>query len=496
MHPKFELQPFQLQLIRTLDALERGALVNANGEPQHKLLINMPPRHGKSWIATELFPVYYLGRKPTREMLSISYSAELARKFGRSVRDRVRNEIMLRQIFPGLEMRKDSSAIDDWYTTAGGAYFATGVGGGTPGRAANLLIIDDPIKARKEADSATYRNMVWSYYTSTLAIRKQPDIDNVLPIEIVILTRWHPDDLAGRIMESPEWERGEWAYINFKGIELDESTNPPTEHALWPQRFPLEYLHRVKERNEREFASLYQQSPYIAGGNLIKTKWFRTYRELPELHTLIVAADTAFKKSTHSDYSVLMVLGCDRYGDIYIVDIVRGRYDFPELKRQAIITCAKWRGRGLRGLYIEDKASGQSLIQELRNSSGIAVIPHRTSTDKVTRVSSVLPLIEGGRVLIPDDAPWMDDFIAELTSFPSSAHDDQVDALTIGLDSISRISGTNVDFLSTRIDMDDTLTAHVSRSLTAPFRTAFAGQEALGHDKQRARKIWRRWGEL
>ena len=135
-------------------------------------------------------------------------------------------------------------------------------------------------------------------------------------------------------------------------------------------------------------------------------------------------------------------MGLDKSGDIYIVDIHRDRYEFPDLKRKMIMLNNQWRGKGLRGIYIEDKASGQSLIQELKRESGVAVIPYRISTDKVTRLSAVLPLIEGGRVLLPDSATWLDTFHDECQTFPSGKHDDQIDALSIGLDVLARTPST------------------------------------------------------
>jgi predicted phage terminase large subunit-like protein len=158
--------------------------------------------------------------------------------------------------------------------------------------------------------------------------------------------------------------------------------------------------------------------------------------------SLIIAADTAFKAKQDSDYSVMIVCGLDTNGDIYIVDLVRDRFEFPELKRKMIMLNNQWRGRGLRGIYIEDKASGQSLIQELKRESGVSVIPYKISSDKVSRLNAVLPLIEGGRVLLPETANWLDAFYNECQSFPSGTHDDQIDALSIGLDVLARTPAT------------------------------------------------------
>jgi len=474
LHPDFKLAPFQLDLIDKLDKLEKGELLNGAGQSARRLLINMPPRHGKSWLATTLFPIYYLGKKPRREVLSTSYSADLAKGFGRQCRNNA-EEPVVRQIFPDFKMSDSSRAVDDWRTTSGGGYYATGIGGGTPGRAANLLIVDDPIKAREEAESPTYRNKTWSYYISSLIKRMQPEVDGTPPIEIMILTRWHPMDPAGRLMETEDWAEGDWVHVQYRGIEVvetkerilrshldpaDERYIPSSEipkysnakrhiratkeEALWPERFPLEWLHKQKRIDEREFAALYQQSPYIIGGNIIKSTWWQIYKEdeVPKFTTVMIAADTAFKKTETADYSVLLVAALATDGDIYLLDLIRDRYDFPELKKRSILLNNQWRGRGLKGLYIEDKASGQSLIQELKKESGVSVIPYKVSSDKVSRINAVTPLIEGGRVFIPEQADWLDEFINETQAFPAAAHDDQCDALSIALDVLSRTSLT------------------------------------------------------
>ena len=206
----------------------------------------------------------------------------------------------------------------------------------------------------------------------------------------------------------------------------------------------MEDLRKMEKLNPREFAALYQQSPYIKGGNMIKTEWWKYYNpediDIEKFPTIIIACDTAFKKTTTADFSVAVVAGLDNQGDIYIIDIKRGRWDFPELKRILINMNTKWRGKGLRGIHIEDKASGQSLIQELKNQSGLAVIPYKVSVDKVSRVAAITDLIEGGRVFLKKTATWLDDFLEESVGFPNGSHDDQIDALTIALDKLSRMS--------------------------------------------------------
>lgn len=462
--PDWELADFQLELIDALDKLEKDTLGVNN------LLITMPPRHAKSTFGTVLFPSYFMARNPQRYVMSCSYNSQLATDFGRQVRSVVENKAIT-QAFPDFTLSSESRAADVWRTEVGGAYFAVGVGGTTSGRPANLLLVDDPIKSREDAESMTQRNKTWNYYTSALATRLQPEQGGAPPKQIVILTRWHPDDLAGRIMASDDWKEGRWKHINFPAIKTvqgekisrrhlpaddpryltpEENTaispakryvREEIEAPLWPERFPLEDLKRRQRLNPREFASLYQQQPYVEGGNLIKTEWWQKYPDdLKPEHfvSLVIAVDTAFKKTETADYSVAVIAGLDKNGDIYLVDVVRGKYDFPELKQRLIRLNNQWRGRGLRAIYIEDKASGQSLLQELKRESGMSVIPYKVVHDKVARVNAILPIIEGGRVFIPDAAPWLDEFIDETVGFPNSNHDDQVDAATMAIDILSR----------------------------------------------------------
>ena len=502
-HPDWDIPPFHEDLIRKLDAFERDEL------GVHNLLITMPPRHSKSTYSTVLFPSYYMARDAQRFTMSCSYNAELATGFGREIRQLIESPLTT-QAFPDFQLNPKFTAADSWRTESGGIYNAVGIGGTTSGRPANLLIVDDPIKAREDAESMTQRNKTWNYYTSALATRLQPTHDNRPAKQLIILTRWHPDDLAGRIQETADWAEGHWEHINYqailtktehtqvlrtalpadhpfflskenpdhrteltriKALTSPEATRKPTDRlhatqtqttelALWPERFPLADLKRRQRLNPHDFASLYQQEPFIRGGNLIKSTWWRTYPadlNPTNLHTLIIGVDTAFKKSENADYSVAIVAGMDATGDIYLIDVMRAKLDYPELKQRLIHLNNRWRGRGLRGLYIEDKASGQSIIQDLKRGTGMAVIPYKVgSRDKVSRVQSILPLIEGGRVYLPETAPWLDDFTEETQTFPNGRNDDQVDTLSMTLDILSRTAMTP-EMLSLHVDVGQSL---------------------------------------
>lgn len=443
-HPEWVIPSFHLTLIDILNKLEAGTLTNEKGEQVDNLIITMPPRHSKTTFSTIELPAYAMGRNPKRYIMTTSYNAELATDFGREVRNIV-NTPSYRDIFPIVELAKDSQSASTWRTNHGGAYFGMGLGGSTSGRPANYLIIDDPYKNREDADSPTMRKKVWSYYQSALIPRLQPTDDGQTAKTLVIHTRWHPDDLIGRIMDTDEFREGAWLHVDFQGI-LHENTDH--EEALWPSRFPLKRLQSLRRANPREFSSLYQQLPYIEGGNILKGSWWQYYpKEMkPEaFSTIIIPMDTAFKKGQGNDYTVAMPMGMTSDGDIFVLDVIRERMSFPELKQKAIQLNNIYRGKGLRAFYIEDKASGQSLIQELRTHAGISVIPYRNQDDKTQRAHSVAPIIQGGRVFLPENAPWLDTFLSEAEQFPDGSFDDIIDTLMIGIDVLSKTAASPSD---------------------------------------------------
>lgn len=436
-HPNWDLQPFQLELIDLLDRLGKRTLTDEAGQPIYNLLINMPPRHGKSTIATWLWPAWLLIRHPADEtIMSCGYNSELAIDYGRRVRGYAQDE-RAKQINPAFAVAHAVRAAEDWATTSGGRYFGVGLNGTTTGRAATTLIVDDPIKSRAEAESPARRSQIWSFYTGSLAFRLQPTNNGLHPVQVVIHTRWHPDDVAGRIQQLEDWHDGHWLHYRYQGI----TTNPDgTQSALWPSRFPLETLLRSQRRDPREFEAQYQQNPYVRGGEVLKERWWQRYNQSDTYtySSVILAIDTAYKTRTRNDYSAILTAGLTPTGDIHIIDVVRDRLEYPDLKSRIIRLNTQWRSLGLRAIYIEDHASGQSLAQDLRREDGLSVIPRRVLHDKTTRAVLQTPLIEGGRVFLPLDAPWLDDFITECSQFPNSTHDDQVDALVLALNVLGK----------------------------------------------------------
>ncbi|MFZ9048613.1 MAG: phage terminase large subunit [Poseidonia sp.] len=463
IQPDWDIPQFHLDLIETLDKFGKDQW------PTKNLLITMPPRHSKSTYCTQLFPAWYMLSKPERYVMSSSYNSELAKGFGRGVRD-LFNHPQAQAAFPRSKISRHTRSASQWATQSGGEYFGVGLGSTTTGRPANLLIVDDPIKSRAEAESMTQRNQTWDFYVSGLSTRLQPEEDGTPPRQCVVLTRWHPDDLAGRIMQSYDWQDGLWHHINLPAIRTEtiqkkrwllpvdhpervpqkkcdpKDTTFPIEQevALWPERFDVKTLKRFERQNPRDFAALYQQMPFVKGGNLFRTDWWQTYDEhsMPkEWSSIIIGVDTAYTKTSRSDYSVAVITGLTHTGDMYILDVIRMRAEMPDFKRRLINLNSVWRGRGLRGIYIEAgaAASGATLLQELRRETPLNVLPYKNGrADKVTRASSIAPFIEGGRVFLPAQAPWLDDFVEECTQFPDGKHDDQVDAMVIAIDQLSR----------------------------------------------------------
>lgn len=299
------------------------------------------------------------------------------------------------------------------------------------------MIVDDPVRNRKDADSKIKRDDTWNYYTSSLESRLQPESTGEPPIQVVILTRWHKDDMAGRLMKREEWQRGEWLHL-VKPAILDEST----ESVLWPERFPYKWLARKREASPRDFASLYQQQPYTEGGDIIKREWWRFYdpNQTPAMEMVVIMADVANKATELNDYTVYAAWGVSADADIYLLDLVRDKLEFPDLKRRLPVFAALFRGMGLRGVYIEDQQTGTALVQELKRETTLNVLGWRSFKDKVTRAHTVSPLVEGGRVYLPVGKPWVRGFLDEIEAFPNGEYDDQVDVMTMALDVLSRVA--------------------------------------------------------
>jgi predicted phage terminase large subunit-like protein len=415
--------PHHKLIVDALQQVEAGAI--------SRLMIFLPPRHGKSELVSRKFPAWFIGRNSDRQIISASYNSDLATEFGRDVRNTIA-DTLYRQLFP-VELRQDSKAADRWVTDNGGSYLAAGVGSGITGRGAHLGIIDDPFKDRKEAESKTVREGVWNWYTSTFYTRLMPGASIIL-----CQTRWNEDDLAGRLLRVMAKGGEQWTVINLPALaEGPDLLGRLEGEALWPAWYPKETLLQIQNTiGTYDWLSLYQQRPTSEKGNIFKRTWWRLYREVPDFDLKIQSWDTAFKDGEENDYSVCTTWGAlnEAHGSslpgFYLIDRYKERMPYPELKRVAITEAVR---HSPDLVLIEDKASGQSLMQDLQRESNLPLKAISVDRDKIARAHAVTSLIEGGRVYVPEWAQWIDDYLAEMAAFPKGAHDDDVDSTTQAL---------------------------------------------------------------
>lgn len=406
-----------------------------------RLMLCMPPRHGKSELASRRFPAYVFGRYPDMSIIGTSYSADLSSRLNRDVQ-RIIEQPEYVEIFPRTTLSAKNIrtvASGNWLRNSDlfeivghkGSYRSAGVGGGITGMGGDILIIDDPFKDRAESDSPTIRRKVWDWYTSTLYTRLAPG-GGIL----VINTRWHMDDLSGRLLEAERTGEGDhWRVVNFPAIaEHDEPCRKRGE-ALHPERYPLERLLAIKKAlGTRDWEALYQQRPAPDGGAIFKAEWLRFWfpRDLPEkFDQLLISWDMTFKDGDDSDYVVGQVWG-RKGADRYLLDQTRARMGFTDTLAAFRALADRWPGATRK--LVEDKANGPAVIDSLkRHVPGI--IPVSPDGSKTARAHAVTTFFEAGNVHIPrpDHCPWATEYIAELTQFPAAAHDDQVDATTQAL---------------------------------------------------------------
>jgi len=389
-----------------------------------KIIVTMPPRHGKSEMASKYFPAWALMKYPEIKIILASYEAEFAASWGRRIRELI-NEY---GCYLSAELRQDSRAANRFALNNDSELITAGAGGAITGRGAHLLIIDDPIKNYEQAYSKTYRDKTFEWFNTTAFTRLEPNGSVIL-----IQTRWHNDDLAGRILQNDI--NNEWVNINFPAVS--ENNEP-----LFPERFDTEALNKIKKQiGTNAFASLYQQKPISNDNQIYKETWWQYYRELPNLQYKIQSWDTAFKEKEHNDYSVCLTMGSNN-NNYYVVDVYKDKMEFPALTRRVIALADK---HNPDYILIEDKASGQSLIQTLKNDTRLPIKAISVQGDKELRAHLATPLIESGKVFLPERAVWLNDFLTEMNDFPLSAHDDIVDSFNQGLEYLRKF-GKKIEY--------------------------------------------------
>lgn len=388
-----------------------------------RLMIAMPPRHGKSQMGSYLFPAYLMGKKPDSKLIVGSHTAELAQRFGRMIRNLVDDE-RYRELFPDMSLSADSKAAGRWGTNKGGEAFFIGKGGAMTGRGGDVVILDD-ILDEQDALSDTAMENTFEWYTSGPRQRLQPN-----GAIIVINTRWKTDDLSGRLLkQQSNLKADQWELLEFPAIL-------PSGTPLWPGYWDIDELERVKlSIGMSKWNAQWQQQPTNDDGAILKREWWRKWTEpyVPPCEYIIQSYDTAYSKKETADYSVITTWGVfypeESDPALILLNVKKGRWDFPELKRVAKDEYIYWQPDNV---LIEGKASGISLQQELRRM-GIPVTLYspggrRTGQDKVSRANAVAPLLESGMIWYPENEEWADELVEECAAFPNGSYDDQVDS--------------------------------------------------------------------
>ena len=398
----------------------------ANGKI-NRLIVNMPPRHTKSEFASYLLPSWMVGRNPKLKIIQATHTGELAIRFGRKAKHLIDSEDYAK-IFK-TTLQEDSKAAGRWETEQGGEYFAAGVGGAITGRGADLLIIDDP-HSEQDALSAGAMENAYEWYTSGPRQRLQPGGKIVC-----VMTRWSTKDLTGMLLaHQKEAKADQWEVVEFPAI-MDHGTETK---PIWPEYWNLEELEKVKATLPvAKWNAQWMQKPTSEEGAIIKREWWRkwTSDKIPPLKHVIQSYDTAFMKKETADFSAITTWGIffpdqDSGANLILLDAVKGRYEFPELRRKALEQFKYWNPESV---IVEAKASGLPLTYELRQMDiPVSTFTPSKGNDKHVRVNTCAPLFEFGMIWAPDQK-FAEEVIEECAAFPHGDHDDLVDSMTMAV---------------------------------------------------------------
>ena len=418
--PNYERAAHLELLAEALEAIERGEI--------KRLMVFMPPQHGKSELISIRFPTWYLGRHSDRKIVQASYAESLALSHSREARDVCASEEFIR-LFPEVKHRPErenqekipipKQAAHEWGTEQGGSYYAVGIGGGLTGRGYDIGIIDDPVKDDEEAQSLSYRERAYNWYIKVFRTRRRPGAAIIL-----VMTRWHEDDLAGQLLRDAKGnpQVDQWEVLHLEAIDSDG-------HALWPSRYPIEDLLKTKATNSRAFTTQYQGHPSPEEGNMLHRDWWKRFSEPPKTFDQMIQTWDCTFKETGTSMVVGQVWG--RVGaDKFLLDQIRSRMDFPDTLDAIRTMTMHWPQAHAK--LVEDKANGSAVISTLRKEIP-GLIPVEPRGGKVVRARAVSPEVQAGNVWLPENEPWVDEFIEECANFPHAHFDDQVDAFTQAL---------------------------------------------------------------
>lgn len=459
--PRYADAPHHRLIARHLEMVERGEIT--------RLMITMPPRHGKSMLASEFFPAWYMGRNPDHYVVTATYAQELADDFGRKVKNQI-EDVGYQAVFPGVGLADDSKSAKRFHieggaqggyehsTTQRGAFYAVGVGGPLTGRGAHLLLIDDPVKNREEADSEVMRKKTKDWYTSTAYTRLMPGGRIV-----IIQTRWHEDDLSGWLLEEHAHEG--WTILNLPAIDDDGE-------ALWPEQYDIEALERIKRAlPPRDWSALYQQRPAPETGDYFKREWIIPVDTIPPLAEMMVYGGSDYAVTADGgDYTVHAVIGVSSEGRMYLLDLWRSQSSSDVWVDAFCDLVRKWRPVGWAEETGQIKSGvGPFLVKRmLETASYTAREQFPTRGDKAVRAQSIRGRMAMQGLHVPRDAPWVADFISELMSFPVGVHDDQVDALGLVGQLMDRMMEGNRPKTDQRPPMSRGVPAVVAGGVVAP----------------------------
>lgn len=408
--PRYRTAPHHQKIASHLERVIKGEC--------KRLMLLLPPRHGKSELASKRFPALALGWRPELQFISASATSGLAEDFGRDVRNIIASPDYA-NLFPGTALAEDSQAKGKWNTSAGGIYYAVGVGGAVIGRGADIFLIDDPYASMADAQSETTRKNVYEWYTGTVYNRLQPGGAIVL-----INHRMHEADLTGSLLAQQQAGGDGWEVVEMPAVS-------DAGEALWPEAYPIEVLDNIKRNTiPRYWSALYQQNPIPDDGDYFKREWFRWYDEAPKHLRTYGASDYAVT-AKGGDYTVHVVIGVDPEDNIYVLDMWRAQAEshiwvdsFIDLvAKHKPLNWAEEQGQIIKsiGPFIDKRMRERKVYCRREQMASVA--------DKPTRCRSLQARASMGKVYLPQSAHWVTDLITEMMSFPAGKHDDQVDAL-------------------------------------------------------------------